>query len=157
VQEYCRHAASAGWRDTDVGGDVFAGGAVATGRRTHQHAVFRILTASRPASASQQPGNVAAFQAILHALVEREEALFIKTLSSDSIGTSWRTWLKAPSGGPRAGWGIRGNQLRVLRFQLAQRASGGHIPHPGFRRVHNMVEIFMMAKRGSQFSQLLFD
>nr|VXZ81978.1 Uncharacterised protein [Klebsiella pneumoniae] len=55
-------------------------------------------------------------------------------------------------------WRIRGNQLRVLALQLAQLAHQAvifRIRH--FRRVHNVVQIFMMAKRGSQFSQLLFD
>jgi hypothetical protein len=46
----------------------------------------------------------------------------------------------------------------MLRFQLAQLAHQAVIFRiRDFRRVHNMVEIFMMAKRGSQFSQLLFD
>ncbi|SAJ28081.1 Uncharacterised protein [Enterobacter cloacae] len=55
-------------------------------------------------------------------------------------------------------WGIGRNQFGVLRFQLAQfthQAVIFRIRH--FRCVHNMIEIFMMAKRGSQFSKLLFD
>jgi hypothetical protein len=45
-----------------------------------------------------------AFQAILHALVEGEKLSSSKTLSSDSIGTSWRIWLKAASGAAPTRW-----------------------------------------------------
>ena len=45
-----------------------------------------------------------------------------------------------------------------LRFQLAEFAQQTIVFRIGnFRRVHHMVEILMMAKRGSQFCQLLFD
>jgi pantothenate kinase type III len=69
-----------GANGTHVGGNIFAGGAIATGRRLHQHAVF-IENADRQAVQLQLAAVgqvIAAFQAILYALVEREEALFIK-------------------------------------------------------------------------------
>ena len=65
---------------THVGRNVFTRRAVATRRGTHQHAVF-VEKTDRQAIKLQlaAPGeSVAAFQTVLHALVKREEALFIK-------------------------------------------------------------------------------
>ena len=105
---------------THVGGDVFARRTVATRCGTHQHAVF-VEKTDRQAIQLElaAPGEgVAAFQTILHALVKREEALFIKyviqrqhrhlrahlaesaqRLSADALGR-----------------GIRRDKLRMLRL-----------------------------------------
>ena len=63
-----------------VGGNVFTRRTITPRRGTHQHTVF-IEKADRQTIQLQlaAPGQgVAAFEAILHALVKREEALFIK-------------------------------------------------------------------------------
>ena len=105
---------------THVGSDVFARRTVATRCGTHQHAVF-IEKTDRQAIQLQfaAPGeSVAAFQAILHALVKREKALFIE----DVIQRQHRYFmthlaesaqrLSADALGGR----IRCDKLRVLRF-----------------------------------------
>ncbi|VTN81339.1 Uncharacterised protein [Klebsiella pneumoniae] len=151
-----------GANSSHVRGNIFAGGAVAAGCRLHQHAVF-IENAHREAVELKLAAvgkTICAFQAILYPLVEGEKALFVKHviqrqhrhfMADLAKGGEWRR----PH--PLC-WRIRGNQLRVLALQLAQLAHQAvifRIRH--FRRVHNVVQIFMMAKRGSQFSQLLFD
>ncbi|CSI03175.1 Uncharacterised protein [Shigella sonnei] len=53
---------------------------------------------------------------------------------------------------------IRRNQFWMFGFQLAQFAHQPVVFSVGnFRRIHHMIKIFMMAKRRSQFCQLLFD
>ena len=145
-----------------VRGNILAGGAVAAGRRLHQHAVF-VENAHRETVELQLAAvdeRVSAFQAIQHPLVEGQKALFVKHvvqrqhrhfMADLAEGGQWRR----PYALSRR---IRGNQLRMLALQLAQLAHQPVILRIGhFRRVHNVVQVFMMAKRGSQFSQLLFD
>ena len=67
---------------THVGGNILTGGAVAARRRADQHAIF-IKNAHRQAIKLQltAPGQlIAAVQAVLNALVERQEALFVKNV-----------------------------------------------------------------------------
>ncbi|CNU61684.1 Uncharacterised protein [Salmonella enterica subsp. enterica serovar Bovismorbificans] len=53
---------------------------------------------------------------------------------------------------------IRRDKVRTLRLQLSQFPHQAVIFGVGnLWRIHHMIQIFMMAKRGSQFCQLLFD
>jgi hypothetical protein len=105
--EYCRPQLQRDRADgTHVGGNIFAGGAIATGRRLHQHAVF-IENTDRQAVQLQLAavGEVSLlFRRSCTRLLNARKLSSSKTLSSDSIGTSWRIWLKAPSGAAPTRW-----------------------------------------------------
>ncbi len=103
-----------------VGGNVFPRGAIPSGRGTHQYAVF-VEKADCQAIQLQltAPGQrVVAFQAILHALVKRQEALFIEDVIQRQHRYFMTYLAECPQrlGANALGGGIWGDKFRVLRL-----------------------------------------
>jgi hypothetical protein len=91
---------------TYVGGNVLTGRAIASRCGTHQDAVFIEDTDSQPVKFQLAAVDecIGTFQPILNAFVEAIKLCSSKTLSSDSIGISWRTWLNEASGAAPTRW-----------------------------------------------------
>ncbi|CCJ99029.1 hypothetical protein BN130_1652 [Cronobacter malonaticus 507] len=142
--------------------DIFAGSAVAASGGAYQQPIF-IQQADRQAVEFQFAAvhqRIGAFQAILYPLVERQETRLVKHV----IQREHRHFMPHLAElGQRRGANALGGRIgrHQFRMRLFQRAQLAHqaivfgIRH--FRRVHNVVEKFMMAKRGSQLSQFFFD